>query len=249
MTHLKNISIPETCHQSWQQMTPADNGRHCQSCSKTVVDFTNMSNDEIINYLSVKNHVCGRFGEQQLTGVNQKLYNEDLQNAGGWKGWVMAMGLLGSTIFLKADAQTKTSTNQTTGQTGCKEPIPGNIIVGKVAMPDSLRYRVITGHITDKRNEVLPGVAIKVPLSTVGTMTDNNGDFKLQIPFYTTQLNITYVGFVSKSINVNVGQDTNFQVKLVEAPMLLGEVVVVRRPFFKRVYYKYIRRPVRKIFK
>lgn len=77
MTPIQNISIPEACHESWQQMTPVDQGRHCQQCCKTVTDFMVMSNDEIISYLSSANNVCGRFNEHQLDSLNHQL---DIRN-------------------------------------------------------------------------------------------------------------------------------------------------------------------------
>ena len=61
MTDIKAIHIPEPCHQSWQQMSVNTEGRHCDHCCKTVVDFTRMSDGEIIKYLSAKTNVCGRF--------------------------------------------------------------------------------------------------------------------------------------------------------------------------------------------
>lgn len=62
------VSIPEPCHENWNKMTPKDNGRFCLSCTKTVVDFTKMSTDEIQNYfISNQNKsICGRFKNLQL---------------------------------------------------------------------------------------------------------------------------------------------------------------------------------------
>jgi hypothetical protein len=52
MQPIKSISIPQPCHENWNQMTPVEQGRHCIQCSKTVTDFTVMSNNEIINYFA-----------------------------------------------------------------------------------------------------------------------------------------------------------------------------------------------------
>src|ERR1700740_678527 len=70
---MKAISITKPCHETWQAMTPVSGGRHCQSCCKIVTDFTLMSNDEIIAYLSSHTDVCGRIGHIQIAALNQSL--------------------------------------------------------------------------------------------------------------------------------------------------------------------------------
>lgn len=61
------IHIPEPCHEDWNAMTPADKGRHCASCNKVVMDFTAMSDAQIIAYFqSAKENTCGRFYNHQL---------------------------------------------------------------------------------------------------------------------------------------------------------------------------------------
>jgi hypothetical protein len=105
MTAIKNISIPQPCHQSWQQMTAVDKGRHCASCCKTVVDFTRMSNSEIIKYLSLKTNVCGRIEQYQLVHINNTLSAQGLK-AGWWKRVVVILGLI-SPVFFKANAQSR----------------------------------------------------------------------------------------------------------------------------------------------
>ena len=61
------ISIPTPCHQSWAEMTPTEKGKFCAMCQKNVVDFTNMSDAEVVTYLSAaKGNVCGRYQVSQL---------------------------------------------------------------------------------------------------------------------------------------------------------------------------------------
>ncbi|MBO9561677.1 MAG: carboxypeptidase regulatory-like domain-containing protein [Niastella sp.] len=68
-----HINVAEPCHENWQQMTSNEQGRHCLSCQKTVVDFTLMSDQEILHYISnASSSVCGRFYNHQL----DKTYEE-----------------------------------------------------------------------------------------------------------------------------------------------------------------------------
>ncbi len=62
------ISIENPCHEDWQTMTPENQGRFCGACEKTVVDFTTMSDAEILQYFSKPDvgKTCGRFRVEQL---------------------------------------------------------------------------------------------------------------------------------------------------------------------------------------
>lgn len=64
-------SIPDPCEKNWNEMTPEATGRFCGSCEKSVVDFTNMSDFSIVNYLEEHKYekVCGRFTKPQLDRV------------------------------------------------------------------------------------------------------------------------------------------------------------------------------------
>jgi TonB family protein len=63
------INIPQPCHENWNAMIPEGNGRFCGSCEKVVVDFTAMSQQEIIAYFknTQGQKVCGRFYDTQLS--------------------------------------------------------------------------------------------------------------------------------------------------------------------------------------
>ncbi len=180
MTTIKNISIPKPCSESWQQMTPAGSGRHCQSCCKTVTDFTGMSNKQIIDYLSNTNHVCGRFNEKQVNSINYNLYADNLPATGGWKRLALVLGMLGTGFSFKSSAQIQKVAIEQAPVTKIDQ-YSKNTITGKIPS-DSTVYRIITGHIVDERYEALPGVMIKVPADQIGTLTDMNGNFRLRIP-------------------------------------------------------------------
>ena len=65
-THL-NLSIPKPCHENWNTMLPNEKGKHCFSCQKTVVDFTKMTDSQIILFFQdYKKTTCGRFLDTQL---------------------------------------------------------------------------------------------------------------------------------------------------------------------------------------
>lgn len=65
------ISIPEPCHEDWNKMVLNEKGRFCESCSKTVVDFTRMLPDDIKNYF-LENRgksICGRIKQSQMDSI------------------------------------------------------------------------------------------------------------------------------------------------------------------------------------
>jgi hypothetical protein len=65
------ISIPHPCTQSWEQMTPSGNGRHCMACDKVVTDFTGMSDTQVQEFF-LQHHgkaLCGRFRNMQLDQI------------------------------------------------------------------------------------------------------------------------------------------------------------------------------------
>ena len=63
-----NVNIASPCLANWDEMTNSDKGKFCSSCQKTVVDFTKMSDREIIEYFwKSRGSVCGRLTDEQLS--------------------------------------------------------------------------------------------------------------------------------------------------------------------------------------
>lgn len=75
MSTYYSISIPKPCHEDWSKMTPNEKGRFCTSCTKTVVDFTKMSPDDIQGYLhnNKDQRICGHIKQSQLDSINLRI--------------------------------------------------------------------------------------------------------------------------------------------------------------------------------
>ena len=249
MNDIRNISIPEPCHQSWNEMTPQGQGRHCQQCSKVVTDFTAMTNSQIIDYFSTYGNVCGRFGAGQLNSLNNQLELEEAINKTRWKKWTIAASLFLATAFVKADAQSS-ATPQKQEQGVKHAALEDGHTVGKVVVPRKAD-KVVKGTVCGS-DDGLPivGATIKVRGNNIGTMSDANGKFTLTVTDDVTCIDVSVIGYQPKSINIDPQKEQIYSVKLAMSPMILGEpAIVTKRPgFIKRAYYKCIKKPVHKLF-
>lgn len=82
----------------------------------------------------------------------------------------------------------------------------------------------VSGRVVDERNEPLIGATVQVAGTSIGTVSDVNGNFNLTIPASGGSLQISYVGFVQQVIPISNGF---MNVVLREDTQLLDEVVVV----------------------
>jgi len=109
--NIEGISIPVPCNQQWAEMTPVNGGRYCEGCCKTVVDFSHMSTDEIINYLSATKNVCGKFDPYQLPVVNLSLQATKPQIK-IWRYFRAVAIVAGLFPFVRSEAQTRKNTHR-----------------------------------------------------------------------------------------------------------------------------------------
>ena len=82
----------------------------------------------------------------------------------------------------------------------------------------------ISGTITDVKGEAIIGANIRVKGTTVGTITDFNGQFSLAVP-QEGILEISYIGYVAQE--VNLANKNIFNIRLEEDSKQLEEIVVV----------------------
>ena len=200
------IHIPKPCQEDWQQMTPVTNGRYCNSCTKQVVDFSTMSDVEVLNFLSRSTgKLCGRFSTDQLQRPLQPTKEEPRKSL--WLAAFMPLLLL----FDRSSAQRKAPVTPVVVQEPQKLLLPmGESLVGDTLVQETKPSQksipiLISGSVIEDRKNPIAGATILLKGSHIGTMSDNKGVFKLSIPDgkeKDIKLLISMIGFQTKEIPI-----------------------------------------------
>ncbi|WP_316827681.1 carboxypeptidase-like regulatory domain-containing protein [Pedobacter miscanthi] len=229
------IQISNPCHEEWEEMQTYVNGKFCDSCQKSVIDFTSFTDTELKRWFKEnQGESCGRFKPEQL---DRLIHVKSDFAISRFKPSLIAASLFAFLSFPKLGKGEviKPSTIQTT-----KTITNFDKKNQDEALSDSLRF--IKGKVTDKGRSALPGVTIRILGEKYGFSTDANGEFSLT---YTVQkqnelkeLDIRYIGFENKIVKLKPG-DSYLDIILNEdTTVFMGDVVIVRTPFWKRIYSK-----------
>lgn len=230
MQTLTKITLPNPCSQQWNSMTQTNDGRFCGSCNKMVIDFTAMTNQQIINQLSETNNICGRIGTKQFAAVNYQLQQENAPVTNIWKRMILAVAVLASAQYAKGQ-----SNNVNQPKTEQSETTP---LIGKIAFPlKATNNKTITGRVVDETGA--PVINAFVSCGETPVTTNVEGLFKLQIPINIKSIEIKALGYQSKTIKVNKAKNS-YNIKIIVDPVMLGGLGAVKRPgLLKRLYYSF----------
>ncbi len=186
---MKNIfvSIPSPCTENWNEMTVTEQGRHCASCNKIVVDFSNMSNDAIVKYLLENRNkkICGNFLQSQIKKPLPILSQRKKHY------WPAIAAMLVAGIFqltpTTASAQLQGNVKvQSTSTAFEKNPMNKS----HETEPASDSLSVYTIQILSKSTKK-PLQGIYAEIDSLGTfITDSNGEIQLKVDFNKLPTNI-----------------------------------------------------------
>ncbi len=101
------------------------------------------------------------------------------------------------------------------------------LILAFLLLPASVyaqTQKTITGTVIDELGESVIGATVKAINTSMGTITDIDGNFTLQVPAEVKQLTISYVGYVTQTVDIT---SEPIRVQLKSDNQLLQEVVVV----------------------
>ncbi len=95
-----------------------------------------------------------------------------------------------------------------------------------VAMPVLAQERSVSGTVTSQESgEILPGVNVIVKGTTLGTVTDIDGNYRLSVPSPESVIEFSFIGFASQE--VTVGTQSTINITLGPDVRALEEIVVV----------------------
>jgi hypothetical protein len=231
----KKIEVKKPCAENWNKMTAVGQDKFCQSCSKMVIDFTQYSDKEILDFFNNQKHkkTCGRFEKTQLHAINTQLTIDKKSH-----GNPFLMPILATTLLVASACNTTKKLEKTT----CEKPISNVRIIEYGINSDSLSTTKIIGKVLDEQNEPLRGVSVYIENSKIGTKTDFDGRFRLIVakePNETANLKIEYIGCETLAVPLENIKNKEIEVTLDEYGSDSFTVVgTVALPWYKRLWWR-----------
>ncbi len=169
-----HISIPKPCHEDWSAMTPNEKGKFCNSCAKTVVDFTKKSVSEIQEFFIENQYkkVCGHFYKTQLDSITIEIPREVIfQQRSFSKMFLLALIIaMGSTLM---------SCNNTKGE---KQKINQVILIDSITNGEKQIDSIVEQTKIDTIIEVKNDTLIPPPPRPIIEIPELTGDIVVGLP-------------------------------------------------------------------
>lgn len=174
------LDIPKPCHENWSDMEIVSLGRHCMVCEKKVVDFTRMSDQQVLDILHQSNYkTCGRLTDHQLLNGFEK--KKEYYLPFKLKAAASAILLLFSDKALAVNSH-KTTNIEINSKFNSKEVYSFAKQTGHSPADSNRRY--LKGVVLDSiTGETFPGAKLFFKgYDSIRTISDLDGNFILQIP-------------------------------------------------------------------
>ncbi|MCB0853158.1 MAG: carboxypeptidase-like regulatory domain-containing protein [Bacteroidetes bacterium] len=233
-----NLTITKPCSEQFENFQPTHAGGFSQSCQKEVIDFTQMSDREILRYFENRSqNTCGRFHQTQL-----KTYAEavpaPVKPAFHWLGAGLISFSLLSFLPTK-QSQAKAERPKTEIQIiQKKHPQPtGNTVASE-------GKHIVDGIVVDGDNNPMVGTSILLKGTNIGLFANEEGKFKFPKPLQAGDILIfSYVGFETKEYKIpkDAPDLINIKMEFAHCDMaIMGEVAVEqvytsKTPFWQKV--------------
>lgn len=242
------LQIPKPCHENWDAMTPVDKGKFCASCSKEVVDFSLLSDAEVLNFFKRSTgNTCGRFNEDQL----QRSFQETkIEKKKGWK-WAMA-SIVSLIMVSRSNAQKKEDCTRLLGKVKVEQPkkpiakekdltkIKGDTVIiptivlqpeimGDVVIVSSGRKVKLEGIVVDEKNKPIVGTTIHTGNDAAIGFTDEKGRFNINTYTREKKLPVSFksIGFIDDNAVIDLVKDeVELKVIMKSKLQVLPEVIV-----------------------
>lgn len=213
------IELPNPCHEDWDKMTKAEKGRFCGSCEKIVVDFTLMTDKELIDFFITKNQrACGRFRSNQL---DRQIVVEPEQKPRWWPS-ALAASVFSFLAVAGFSQELKPGKTEISVETELEREMEQHIVVGEAPM-DIITIAHFKGTVLDQKGNRIGFAKIKIHDFDTTIVAEADGTFDVHLDLNEMEIQtlfnarITSLGY--KPIDVQLpafGEHSEFVIPLVE---------------------------------
>jgi hypothetical protein len=224
------LNIDNPCKEEWNKMKHQVNGKFCSSCSKTVIDFTTLTDSEIVKLLEKNTgRLCGNLNTDQL---NRIISIQENKSTPIFYKFLAGLLLFGSTKNVQS---ANINSNKTEISTSIyKEELLDNEIEYRENPDDSLT-KFIQGIVLDSATkEPLIGVIIKLKNTNKAVATDIEGKFKITILDSllsdSLALKISCIGYKTKEFAIDKTKFPiiNEQFIMELTGKIMGEIIYIK---------------------
>lgn len=218
-----HFEIPKPCHEDWAKMTPVEQGRHCASCNKVVIDMQHWSDQKLTNFFQNKEErVCGRFNGGQL---NKEMFHSVAANR--FSKWLLTSLL--SFAIVPVFGQSRSEV-QFPPQMGTVKQLPKPQKTNESDTAKNILKGVVVDSLTGETLDFVTVVVTVEERFVNSCVTDENGNFKIELPDYVPDsfaVDIAYVGYSRKRvISTKKGLNKPLKVQLAPVQTWMGEVII-----------------------
>lgn len=212
-----NLSISKPCSENFDQFKQTKSGGFCGSCKKEVIDFTNMSDKQLIKFLKhKKGNTCGYFNASQ---INKDIEVVEFKESNKYNFLrVAAVAVISLMSLHNIQAQTEQPKTEIIQKTKKEQK--------NTTQKEEPSSQLITGIVSDETT-LLPGVNILLKGTSIGTTTNFHGEFEFPKKLEKGDvLIVSYIGYKSKNITIKQEQSPLNIVMNEGDLILMGEVEV-----------------------
>lgn len=241
------LQIPKPCHENWDAMTAVDKGKFCASCSKEVIDFSLLSDLEVLRFFKKSTgNTCGRFNSEQL---QRPLQETKIEKKKSWK-WLLA-SITSLIMISRGNAQKKDGCSAQKGEVAFQRTVHVKETVMKVVPDSTIKIKLsnqqiaedpfptgkivlgrgikVAGYVVDEKNEPIAGAAVSIDNNFVRSYTNSKGHFEI-----TTSINADRLAVTVKSFGFNdektvvdlVKNEVELKVSMKPKIQVLPEIIV-----------------------
>ena len=216
-----HLDISRPCQENWHRMSSVAQGRFCQSCAKTVVDFSVMSDAEIFRYFNERREgeVCGRLHTGQLNvdifpGLTHK------SRISRYWNYLLAMFL----FFIRSGpAKAQGNISKVDVSLFVSDSAKGLALKGHCNTITSKKVD-LKGKVVDEKGDPVPYANILVKGTNMGVPADVYGNFILLKVHIPAIMLVEAAGF--KKMEFPVVDTGNHEVRLMKEFILMRELFI-----------------------